>query len=472
METLLATVALLTLAVPGIVLLLLICPADVSSRIALVLGYGSLTGMIGIPVLMRALDMVGLPLSFPVISAVALSLAAAVLVSAYRLGRLHFHRRHSPRCQAALHRSDRLVLICLLLLIAVRVALLLAEVLWRPLFPWDATMHWATKARVWMEYLELRPFVDNADWLSAWSPGVYTDHHPGYPITVPLLQLWMTSAMGAWNESLMNLPWVMCFVALGAAFYAQARAAGAGAVLALTFTYFLLSMPLLNTHVALAGYADLLLGACYCLGVMAFHNWSLDRDRFQAVLAGLFAVSCTLIKNEGLFWLLTFVPALLVVLFPGRRSWLLLAMLSLAVFAVLLFFPRDTVVAGHSLGELRIFFRPSALIPVLESFFVHDSWHLFAYLLTGLLVLVLLFRRSALVELRGIAVALGAAAVLFLFLFLFTAYSGGATGFTAVGRISLQLVPAGMFFCLLLFKALLMAPAPQESSPMLDGAPT
>ena len=65
---------------------------------------------------------------------------------------------------------------------------------------------------------------------------------------------------------------------LGAAFYGHARAAGASPVTALAFTYMLLSMPLLNTHVALAGYADLLLGACYCAAIMAFHNWSVTRE--------------------------------------------------------------------------------------------------------------------------------------------------------------------------------------------------
>jgi hypothetical protein len=51
-------------------------------------------------------------------------------------------------------------------------------------------------------------------------------------------------------------------------------------------------------------------------------------------------------------------------------------------------------------------------------------------------------------------VALGCATLLFLFLFLFTAHSTGALRFTAVGRISLHLVPTALFLCLLLFNSL------------------
>jgi hypothetical protein len=354
--------------------------------------------------------------------------------------------------------SDKFVLMLLLAIIAVRIGGLAVDVVWRPLFAWDATMHWATKARVWLEFVELRPFVENADWLSSSDPTVFTDHHPAYPITIPLLQLWMTSAIGRWDESLMNLPWLLCVVGLGAAFYGQAREAKASPILSMVFTYFLLSMPLLNTHVALAGYADLFLGASYCLAVMAFHNWSVERERSQGLMAIFFAVSCVLIKNEGVFWLLTLFPALLVVFIPGRKALLWLLGLLVVAMGALAVFPRDWVVAGHSLAELNLFYYPGSLRAVFDSFFLHDSWHMFAYLLVGLITSVLLFRKSALAQYKGISVALASATGLFLFLFLFTAYSGGALRFTAVGRISLQLVPAFMFLCLLLAKDLMTAP--------------
>ena len=468
MTELMAAVALVLLVSPGLLFAALIVGRDGRSSFALVAGYGLMAGLLGVPVLMRLLDLLSLPLSFAVTGSSALLLCLLLAYGVYRQRRSSPPGVPEPVGSGPLLPLERLFVLFLLAVIGLRIALLSVDVALRPLFPWDATMHWATKARVWFEYLELHPFVDNEGWLTASADHIFTDHHPGYPITIPLLQLWMASALGEWNESLMNLPWVLCAVALAAAFYAQAREAGAGVLLALTFTYFLLSMPLLNTQVALAGYADVFLGVCYAMALMAFHNWSVGRKRSQGLLALLFALGCTLIKNEGVFWLLTFLPALLVVLVPGRRAVLLLGGLAVLAVAVLLVFPRDLVVAGHSLNELQVFYRPNAIEPIVDSFFVYDSWHLFAWLLSGLLLLTAVLRRDAFPELRGIGVALAAATVLFLFLFLFTAYSGGALRLTAVSRISLQLVPAMMFLALLLARALALprgaAAAPTPSA--------
>lgn len=464
MTAFMAVLALALLAVPGMLFLTLVTRRDGRNHLAMVVGYGLMAGLLGGGVLMRLLDALSVSLTFATIGTAALAL---ILLLAYLLYR---ERLKSPRSSAStvqlygpsapLGHIDRLIVVLLLAIIVLRIALLAVDVALRPVFPWDATMHWATKARVWFEHSQLHPFVENADWLRSTAENTFTDHHPGYPITIPLLQLWMVTALGEWHESLMNLPWILCAVALAAAFYAQAREAGANVLLALTFTYFLMSMPLLNTQVALAGYADVFLGACYAMALMAFHNWSLSRSRSQGLLALLFALSCTLIKNEGFFWLLTFVPALLVVLIPGRRAVMGLGAMTLAAVVVLLVFPRDLVVAGHSLNELKVFYRPQAVGPILDSLFVYDSWHLFAWLLCGLLALVTLLRREAFVPLRGIGIALAAATLLFLFLFLFTAYSGGALRLTAVSRISLQLVPAMMFFALLLARSLALPPKP------------
>lgn len=454
MEALLLSVALLLLIVPGLISALLIVSESAVSRVTLALGYGVIAGLVGVPVLMRLLHSLNFSLSFFVSGSAVGIVTLALLAALIRKGSSLIDVPRPMPVRTATSAWDKALVALLLAVILVRFGSLLVDVVLRPLYPWDATMHWATKARVWFEYLELRPFVERASWLSASGEGVFNDTHPHYPKTIPLLQLWMTAAIGRWDESLMNLPWALCFVGLGAAFYGQAREAGASSVNSLAFTYLLLSLPLLNTHVALAGYADLFLGSCYCLAIMAFHNWSVGRERSQVLLAVFFALSCTLIKNEGIFWLLTFLPGLVVVLLPGRRALLSLFGLLLLTIVSYAVFPRDYVVAGHSLERLEIFYRQGALKAVFDSFFSHDSWHLFAYLFVSLVLLALLFRRRHFSEYAAAAVVLGSALCLFLFLFVFTSYSVGALRFTAVGRISLHLVPALMFFCLLMWEIL------------------
>jgi len=462
---------LLALALPlflGGLWLNVFVPVTTPGRAALVWGNGLLIGLLAIPLLMRLLDTVGVPLSF-----LATASLTGVLILIALLANMFWRPATvaepvPPSGFTGLPGPYKLLFMFLFLLIALRVVTLGLELLERPLFPWDATMHWATKARVWFDAAEIVPFVENDQWLELGGEGVFTDHHPGYPITTPLLQVWMNLATGRWDESLMNLPWLLCLVALGAAFYGQMRAAGTGPTMAIAFTYMLLSMPLINTHVALAGYADLFLGTCYCAAIMAFHNWSVRRQAWQAVLALVFALSCTLIKNEGLFWLLTFIPALVVVFLPGRRAAILLAFLLLTVLVLLLLLPGDFAVAGHSLDRLGLRYRPKALPGLTRSIWVHASWHLFGYLLLCLLPLGLIVARRKTGGYLGITTALACAVGLFLVLFLFTGYASGAVRFTAVGRISVQLVPGLLFLVALLCNEVLThnrVKSPRERQP-------
>jgi hypothetical protein len=455
METLFILLALALPPLLGGLWLNLFVPGSTPGRVALIWGNGLLIGLLAIPLLMRLLDALGLPLSF-----LATASLTGILILIAGLANM-FWRPDAvadpapPSGFASLSSPHKLFFLFLALLMALRVTTLGLELLGRPLFPWDATMHWATKARVWFDSASIVPFVENDQWLELGGEGVFTDHHPGYPITTPLLQVWMNLATGRWDESLMNLPWLLCLIALAAAFYGQIRAAGTGATFAIAFTYMLLSMPLINTHVALAGYADLFLGACYCAAIMAFHNWSMHRQHWQAMLALVFALSCTLVKNEGFYWLLTFIPALVVVLLPGRKAAVLLAFLLLTVLALLILLPGDFVVAGHSLNRLGMHYRPRALVGIAKSIWVHASWHLFGYLLLCLLPVSLIMARRQASRYLGIATALASAVGLFLVLFLFTGYALGAVRFTAVGRISIQLVPGLLFLVALLFNEVL-----------------
>jgi len=454
---------LIALALPlllGGLLVDLVMPAAVPGRTALVWGNGMLAGLLLVPLLIRLIDSAGAALSFSTIAPIVAALIVLLaLARRWTIARGPGQSLAEPANQR-LSAQQQVLLVLLVLLIVLRLVTLGLELVWRPLFPWDATMHWATKARVWFDAQSLVPFVENGQWLELGGAGVFTDYHPGYPVTTPLLQTWVSLSLGRWDESLINLPWLLCCMGLLAAFYGQARAAGSTVLTATAFTYMLVSMPLLGTHVALAGYADLFLGAIYCAAIMAFHNWSISRRRGQAMLATFFALCCPLIKNEGFFWLLTFVPGLIVVLLPARRALTLLAAGVVVLALALLLVPQDLAVAGHSLADLNLRYRPGALAGIATSIWIQDNWHLLGYLLVALPPLVLVLRKSASGKLAGIAVTLLSATVLFLFLFLFTKYSMGAVRFTAVGRISLHLMPALVFFCLLLWNELVArAPA-------------
>jgi hypothetical protein len=468
MDFLLTTIALTLPILLGGLWLNQIVPVSNTGRTALVWGNGALLGLLFIPQLMRGLDALGISLTFVTIAALIGALIALALVTQLVRGR-RAQLASGPMCYvSALPASHKALFWFLLLLIVVRVTTLGLEIVWRPLFPWDATTHWATKARVWFEYNRIVPFVTKDAWWEIGGAGIFTDLHPHYPVAVPLLQVWMNLALGRWDESLMNLPWLLCLIALGSAFYGQLRAQGLGPVLAIGFAYLLLSMPLLNTHVALAGYADIFLGAAYCAALMAFHSWFTTRQRWQGVLALFFAISCALIKDEGLVWSLTFVPAMAFILMPRREAAKLCVLLPLVLVLLWLVRPAGMEIAGNPLDYLALGFHVEGLVGMLQSIWLHDNWHLLGYLLLAIIPLGLLMPGATIRTYLPISVALATAVMAFLFLFLFTGFGVAASDFTGVGRLSIQLAPGLLYLSALLCNELLTSgssqvePFPQE----------
>lgn len=131
--------------------------------LAWIIGTGALAGSFLLTLLMRALAFAGIPFG---IATIGVPMALLTLVLAW-IG----WRREGPGGRAALAGSARTVaaldlrgaarIVWWLVLgwLSLRFALLLVEVLVRPLYPWDAWTQWATKARVWFELKTIAPFV-------------------------------------------------------------------------------------------------------------------------------------------------------------------------------------------------------------------------------------------------------------------------------------------------------------------------
>jgi hypothetical protein len=275
-------------------------------------GYGYLTGAFLTTLVMRVASAAGVGWSLGAIALPMLALALAGYVAGRPLPSPRVQWTPEAREWDTLPGSLRAVFWLCFVLTTIRLAGLALEVAWRPLLPWDAWSQWGTKARVWFEFGRIVPFVAPADWLRMGDPMAFMDMHSYYPGAVPLLQVWTNLCIGRWDESLMNAPWPALAAALGIAFYSQARRTGAGAPKAMVFTYFLLSLPFLDIHVALAGVADIFVAAAYGMAAMALWQWTRTRQRSDLVLAALMAAACPAIKIEGMFWALTLIPPVIV----------------------------------------------------------------------------------------------------------------------------------------------------------------
>jgi len=397
---------------------------------AALLGYGYLAGMVVTPLVMLGLDAAGFGQGFLLIAAILVALAVAGLC----LPRGGGPRRVAARAARTRRPLEAAAFALLLSVIGVRLAGFALEVVWRPLYPWDAWMNWAPKARVWLEHRRLVPFVSLADWVAQPGHALYSLQNHHYPPVVPLIQLWIGLALGRWDESLINLPWVLCGLALALAFYGQLRHLGGSALFAICGTYLLVSLPALGTHIALAGYADLWVATLYGLAAMAFYRWVREGDRGQGITALLLTAALPLVKVPGLGWALTMVPALLVARRRGRAVALTIA--GTAGSAVLLAMGR---VPG--VGDLA--FHP-VWSPFAENLFVLANWHLLWLAAPVLLALSARRLRSDDAYRALLTLLLGGFMLLF-GVFFFTSRHIEATDFSTLNRALLHLVPALAF---------------------------
>src|SRR5690606_15410410 len=135
---------------------------------------------------------------------------------------------------------------------------------------------------------------------------------PHYPATVPLFQVWSALLIGRWDDALVNLPWWVSGAAFAIAFHGALLDLRFRPLVALLGTTLVMSLPILNAHVALAGYAELPMAAYLSLGTLAALRFLRTRGAADAMLAALLLVACVSVKNPGKVWLIVLVPGLAV----------------------------------------------------------------------------------------------------------------------------------------------------------------
>lgn len=450
--------ALLLPWLTGVLWLRVFWPEPMPGRWPFLLGYGYLLGLIGTTLLLHLQGLLIDSLSW-LPTAVVLALSAMIASYVIRIQR---PAAPSPRDAAAPRMPlwTKLAIGLLVLWLALRFIGLALEVWWQPLYPWDAWTTWAARARVWTELETLVPFVSPRDWLADTSGAAYTVDAWTYPATVSLIAAWPALAIGSWNETAANLPWLGCAIALALGFYGQARLWGVSPLTALVFLWLLMSLPLLNTHVALAGYADLWMATTLGFALMAFMQWARTRDRRQLILMLALVVTGAMIKQEGAVWALLFIPAWIAT--RHDRSWLLVLPGLLLGIGVLLRITGGVGADIPGLGQVWIgldrielpyiggfdLTHHAVWAPILEHLLLGGNWHLLGYLII-LAVGWALFRSvregTTPWERAGLAWAISSLLALYILFFWTDAYRWAIQG-TSVNRIFMHFMPALVFW--------------------------
>lgn len=432
----------------------------------LALGYGYLFAMAGMTLVLRLQAALGCTLSpWPILTACALLIVAALALKRRGPPTTVAPSVSPPVAALAYPVWHWLVFAALLLWIGLRFVNLALEVWWQPLYPWDAWTTWAVRARVWSELRELVPFVSGKAWLAHPEDQLYTIDAWVYPPAVSLIAAWPSLALGGWHETASNLPWLGAGLSLGLGLYGQARLWGASPLWALITLWLALSLPILQTQIALAGYADVWVALALALGLMAFLHWARDGDWRQGLLALLALVACMLMKREGLVWATLFIPALIVARLRGLRllaaSGMLVGVLGWIVFRGGLgsdvpgLGPVWVGIDRISLPGLPSFTYQYYDVwePVFRHTLVYSNWHLFPYLLVlslGAAAINVIKTGSPAWQRAGLVWALASLGAVYL-LFFWTEASQWAVQATSFNRILLQFAPALTFWMMMVW---------------------
>lgn len=387
---------------------------------------------------------------------IALAGTALWVIAWRRRGAAHDHLAQHLGAAAG---HWRWLIVALFALLAVRAVLLCDEILLRPTLPWDAWWVWSARAKAWALGGSVDPIVGPDAWLAQGTRLLRTGTAWNYPPLLAWIELWYAAAAGGWTETLVNLPWFGLWLALLALCYGQWRVLGAPRLHAAVGVYALGSLPLLNVHVALAGYADPWLTACFGAGVLCWLRWLKHGQRGQLALAAAFALLMPMFKFEGMVWVLCLAGLVAFGAVPARwrgRGIVALSLLfggvvlaSIALDLAWIRLARDLLSGASGGSSASSSF--AVLRALADGLFAQYNWHLFWYLVFG----VTLWRWHRLWHSRALrhVGALLALAVLFVLgLFLFTPAAKWAESYTAVNRLMLELVPLAATLCVLLLR--------------------
>ena len=359
--------------------------------------------------------------------------------------------------------------VVVMLLLALRLPWMWREATLPPLFPWDAWTAWSVKPATWFQldrWVEFRAFDA---WITGIDADVFTSEAVGYPAWLGRLEVWYAAGAGCWCDPAFTPLWPVAWVALLLLVFGQLCVLGVRVPVAWVATYVLGSLPLLDVHAAMAGYADLWLAAFIVLGMLVWLQW--QRWRTPACAGIVLPVLLVLpaVKLEGGVWMLLAMAAVLIGLLSRRQriGVLLVVGVALVVLACLLWLGVRLALPGigtlfidadglHVPGRsaMQLGWYPVSG-PVLKSLFVASNWHLLFF---AALAWVALHWRCMRHRAQPVGVFLACALMFVLALFFFTDASAWADNFTSIGRLLLQVVPL-----LVCYLALLDRDAPRSS---------
>jgi len=320
-----------------------------------------------------------------------------------------------------------------------------------PLTPWDAWNGWIAKAKIWYYHGLVEVLVDRANWLL--SEESFTNPTAHYPDALPLLYVFNAGFYG-WNETALNAIYPAMFIALLLAFYGNIKLFS-NSNHALMAVFILSSIPFVNVHVTLAGYADIWIAALLAISLFNAQHFLSQPSVSRFIIVLIFISLTVMFKLESWIWLSIFIVVLLLCLMnESKRKWIYLILFSLSVIWYLfggfsLDFPFGEVILSPNLikipalGTYSLSFADTTSAWI-EALFFSKNWNLLWYSIPFVLFLYFKTKNKELIVLPALYLLF---TVFFIYVLFYMTYASiFANDFTSSNRIVLHIVPLYIYF--------------------------
>ena len=167
----------------------------------------------------------------------------------------------------------------------------------------------------------------------------------------------------------------MTALAFGIAVYGFLRLRKMSPIGSLIGTWVTLSLPILDAHVALAGYADLAMAAYLTMAMLAWLRYAQTRTLADLALALALCAACVVIKNPGKIWVVLLLPGIVAAFLPRHGLRFAIGFFAVAALAALVMTQTGLNILGY---QARLSFR-MPWHSLAEAYFLLGNWHLLFY---------------------------------------------------------------------------------------------
>lgn len=327
-----------------------------------------------------------------------------------------------------------------------------------PNIAWDSWMVWIGKANQWVNHGLSIPIHGLNEWLS--NPNSLFNVSAHYPDGLPLIYF-LPKLFDINDSDTTYVLYLVAFAMMTLLLTSRLQRKGASGYLQIFMVLVLYTTPLLNSHLMIAGYADIWMAMYIVLIMLTFVDYHEKQDIGVGITLICYLSMLPMLKLEGWVWLFLFIITHLLVIAANHpykyriAGGVLVVLISVvALGGINLNFPVGNITINAE--KIEIFHIINAHIQfvditneALAGFIGQNNWSILWFGLPFLLISFFISKHDHASQIAHVFFIL--ALFCFFFLFYFTEASNWAKDLTALNRVVLQLVPCYIF---LLFKML------------------